>query len=111
MPAPLLSLQRALRRHPGGDRAMADVLACVPIRGLDVVVAAVERLPESLHTSVEQVRHLATLLQANERPELPPIVTPEALQLNEVPIADTGRYDQLGEKLSPVCLAEENENA
>jgi len=24
-----------------------------------------------------------------------------------VPIADTGRYDQLGEKLSPVCLAEE----
>ena len=111
MPAPLLSLQRALRRHPGGDRAMADVLACVPILGLEVVVAAVERLPESLHTSVEQVRHLATLLQANERPELPPIVTPEALQLNEVPIADTGRYDQLGEKLCPVCLAEESENA
>ena len=44
MPAPLLSLQRPLRRHPGGDRAMADVLACVPIRGLDVVMAAVQRL-------------------------------------------------------------------
>ena len=90
---------------------MADALACVPIVGLDNIVAAVERLPESLHTSVEQVRHLATLLQTNERPELPPIVTPEALQLNEVPIADTGGYDQLGEKLSPVCLAEKGENA
>lgn len=90
---------------------MADVLACVPIVGFDVVVAAVQRLPESLHISVEQVQHLVTLLQANKRPELPPIVTPEALQLNEVPIADTGRYDQLGEKLSPVCLTEEGENA
>jgi hypothetical protein len=90
---------------------MADAMACEPIVGLEVVVAAVERLPEFLHTSVEEVRHLATLLQANERPELPPIVTPEALQLNEVPLADTGCYDQLGEKLSPVCLAEEGKNA
>jgi hypothetical protein len=111
MPAPLLSLQRALRKHPGGDRAMADVLAGVPIAGLEVVVAAVERLPESLYTSVEQVHHPAILLQTNERPELPPIVTPGALQLNDVPIADTGRYDPLGEKLRPVCLAEEGENA
>jgi len=111
MPAPLLYLHRALRKHPGGDRAMADAMACEPIVGLEVVVATVERLPESLHTSVEQVRYLATLLQANERPELPPIVTPEALQLNKVPLAGTGRYDQLGEKLSPVCLAEEGKNA
>ena len=71
IPAPLLPLQRALRKHPGGDRALADVLACVPIVGLYAVVAAVELLPESLHTSVELVRHLATLLQANERPVRP----------------------------------------
>ena len=62
-------------------------------------MAAVERLPESLHTRVEQVRHPATLLQANERPEHPPIVKPEALQLNEVPIADTGRMTNWGKNL------------
>ena len=111
MPGPLLSLQRALRKHPGGDRAMVDVLACVPIVGLEAVVAAVERLPEPLYTSVEQVRHLATQLRTNDRPELSVIATPEALQLNEAPPADTGRYDQLSGQRRPVCLAEESEHA
>jgi len=111
MPAPLLSLQRVLRKHPGGDRAMVDVLACVPIVGLVVVVAAVERLPEPFHASVEQVRHLATQLRTNDRPELPVIVTPEALQLNEAPLADTGRYDQLAEHRRPVCLVEDSKHA
>lgn len=45
MPSPLLSLQRALRKRPGGDR----VLACVPVHGLDVVIAAVNRCLESGH--------------------------------------------------------------
>lgn len=110
-PTPLLSLQRALRKCPGGDRAMADVLACAPMVGLDGVMAAVERLPESDPTRVEQMRHLATQLPMNDRPSPPPVATPEALQLNEAPIADAGRYDPLGVKPSPVCLAEESENA
>jgi len=111
MPSPLLSLQRALRKRPGGDRVMAEVLACVPVHGLDVVIAAVNRCLESGHTSVEQVRHLLTRLPENHEPEPATITTPDALKLNEAPIADTGRYDLLSENLSPIRLAEESEDA
>ena len=111
MPAPLLSLQRALRKRPGGDRVMAEVLACVPVHGLDIVIGAVNRCLESGHTSIEQVRHVLTRLQENHEPEPVAITTPDALQLNEAPIADTGRYDLLSESLSPIRLAEESEDA
>jgi transposase len=111
MPAPLLSLQRALRKRPGGDRAMADLLASVPALGLDAVVTAVERCLDAGHISVEQVRHVLTRLQDPNAPEPPPIATPDALQLNEVPVADTGRYDRLSENLCPSRLVKENENA
>ena len=42
MPAPLRSLQRALHQRPGGERIMADVLACVPKHGLETVLTAVK---------------------------------------------------------------------
>lgn len=111
MPAPLLSLQRALIKRPSGDRAMAEVLACVPMLGLDVVVIAVQRCVDAGHTSVEQVRHVLTRLKDCSDPEPTPVATPDALQLNESPIADTGRYDQLSEKLDPARLVEESKDA
>jgi len=111
MPESLLCLQRALRKRPGGDRAMADVLACVPTLGLDVVVMAVQRCLKSGHTSVEQVRHALALLQETEAPLLTPVMTPEALKLTEAPVADTGRYDLLSENASPTCQAKESQDA
>jgi hypothetical protein len=111
MPAPLLSLQRALIKRPSGDRAMAEVLACVPTLGLDAVVIAVQRCVDAGHTSVEQVRHVLTRLKDCSDPEPTPVATPDALQLNESPIADTGRYDQLSEKLDPARLVEESKDA
>jgi len=52
-----------------------------------------------------------TRLQENHEPEPVAITTPDALQLNEAPIADTGRYDLLSESLSPIRLAEESADA
>ena len=91
MPAPLLRLRQGLMRHDGGDKAMAQVLNCVSGHGLEAVLVAVELVIESGVLSCEHVRNV--LARLSEAP------TPESvqsnLQLNEVPVANTGRYDSL----------------
>ncbi len=47
LPKPLRLLKRGLRRHVNGDRVMTQVLAAVPITGLDSVLVAVELVLES----------------------------------------------------------------
>jgi transposase len=91
MPEPLLKLQAALMRRPGGDRVMAQVLAAVPTAGLDAVLVAVELALESGAVSAEHVINVLGRLNATDPPE--PVDT--HLQLSEAPRADTGRYDSL----------------
>jgi hypothetical protein len=91
MPVPLLSLQRALFKRPGGDRVMAQVLAAVPTAGLDAVLVAVELVLEAGAVSAEHV--LNVLARLNATP--PPQNVETALTVNEVPTSDTGRYDSL----------------
>jgi hypothetical protein len=95
MPKPLLSLQRLLLKRPGGDRVMAEVLAFVPVVGLEAVLAAADDLTAGGHTSVEQVRHVLNRLTEAKEPSVPQVTTPGVLLLDEEPIADTGRYDRL----------------
>src|SRR5450830_1905603 len=47
LPKPLRLLKRGLRRHTNGDRIMMQVLAAVPIAGLEPVLVAVELVLES----------------------------------------------------------------
>ncbi|MGZ4969280.1 MAG: hypothetical protein ACXV7H_07095 [Methylobacter sp.] len=75
------------------------------------MVTAVQRCVDAGHTSVEQVRHALTRLKDGNDPEPAPVATPDGLRLNESPIADTGRYDQLSEKLDPARLVEESKDA
>lgn len=91
MPSPPGMLQGALLRRPGGDRLMAEVLACVPTFGLDAVVAAAERVLESGNASVGHVRNVPARLHEPPVPE--PLET--ALRAREAPLADTARYDRL----------------
>jgi hypothetical protein len=49
--------------------------------------------------------------QDHDKPEIAQVNTPEALQLNESPVADTGRYDQLSAMQTPVCFIKESEDA
>ena len=70
---------------------MADVLACVPKRGLDAVLVAVELILEAGHASPEHVKNVLSRLE--EGPPPIPIETP--LALVEPPVADTARYDGL----------------
>jgi transposase len=95
LPAPLLRLRQSLLRHPGGDRAMAQVLAAVPQSGLEAVLVAVELVLEGMAPSGGiSVEHVRNVLARLNNP-----VTPEqaetSLRLSQVPMADTARYDRL----------------
>jgi transposase len=91
LPTPLLQLQHALLRRPGGDRVMAQVLSAVPLAGLETVLVAIELVLESGAVSAEHVLNVLGRLGA-----APPIEQAEtALELSEPPRADTGRYDRL----------------
>jgi hypothetical protein len=91
MPAPLKQLRLGLMRHEGGDKVMAQVLAAVPTAGLDAVLVAVELVIESGVLSAEHVENVVARLNASPLPAC----VETSLQLKEVPIANTSRYDSL----------------
>ena len=95
MPEPLQQLRRALLRHAGGDRVMAQVLAIVPTAGLDAVLVAValalESGPPSGRVSVEHVVNVLGRLNATPTPQS--VTT--TLQVSTPPLANTARYDNL----------------
>jgi hypothetical protein len=88
------SLRRGLLKHEGGDRAMAKVLAAVPLHGLEAVLVAVELVLESGALSVEHVMNVIGRIQYPTRQ----VTVETALVLQEAPLADTGRYDTLREQ-------------
>lgn len=70
---------------------MVQVLACVPIHGLETVLVAVELVLESAVTSLEHIRNVLSRLK---EPPQPPSIETE-LKLREEPRADPARYDRL----------------
>ena len=91
LPAPLRQLKHGLGRHAGGDRIMAQVLAAVPVAGLDAVLVAVELVLESGSLSAEHILNVVARLAATE----PPPSVETHLSLKEAPVANTARYDRL----------------
>ncbi len=91
MPAPLQRLRQGLMQRDGGDKIMAQVLNCVPSHGLEAVLVAVELVIESGALSTEHVLNVLARLNASELPQS----VESTLQLKELPVANTGRYDSL----------------
>ena len=91
LPAPLQGLRAALMRRAGGDRLVAEVLACVPRHGLEAVLVAAELILESGNTSAEHVKNVISRLNEPSAPRS----MHTALRVEEEPIADAGRYDRL----------------
>ena len=98
MPAPLLALQKILLRRDGGDRIMAQVLACVPQHGLEAVLVAVELVLESGAISAEHITNVLARLQHSASP--PHVAT--SLRIEEEPVADASRYDSLHQEAGHV---------
>jgi len=93
MPEPLARLQQWLLRHPGGDRVMAQVLAAVPVHGLEAVLVAVELALESGRPSGEHV--LNVLARLKSPAPTPATISAVPLSLAEEPLADVDRYERL----------------
>jgi hypothetical protein len=94
MPEPLQRLRRALLRRPGGDRVMAQVLAAVPVHGLEPVLVAAELALESGKPSGEHVLNvLARLKAGGQTGDAQEVKTP--LTLTVQPLANVQRYDRL----------------
>jgi hypothetical protein len=102
MPAPLQQLKRGLMRHAGGDRVMAQVLAAVPMAGLEAVLVAVELVLESGSLSAEHVLNVVARLVTTPVPAS----VETSLALTEAPLANTERYDSLRGKNAVVEAAE-----
>ncbi|MGV0952490.1 MAG: Mu transposase domain-containing protein, partial [Azonexus sp.] len=96
MPAPLQQLRGLLLRREGGDRVMARVLSAIAQSGLESVLVAVELVLESGLPSAEHVENMLNRLKSGPLPA--PVET--HLRIGELPIADSGRYDQLRTEVS-----------
>jgi hypothetical protein len=86
-------IRRKLAGSADGDRQMVKILAAVLDDGLPAVEAAgAEALDQGVHSA-----DVILNILARRRDPGPPltIVTPDALKLRQVPLADCARYDQL----------------
>jgi transposase len=93
LPAGLERIRRKLTGVADGDRQMVDILTAVLSDGLVAVEAAcLEALREGVHSADVVINILAR----RREPEPPlAIMTPDALRLRYVPVADCARYDSL----------------
>jgi transposase len=93
LPSGLERVRRKLRGSNDGDRQMVKVLAAVLTDGLSTVEAAcTEALDQGTH-SADVILNI--LSRKRDTPPPMTIMTPEALRLHHVPIADCTRYDSL----------------
>ena len=93
LPSAMEKIRRKLAGSADGDRQMVKVLAAVLDDGLASVEAAcAEALSEGVHSA-----DVVLNILARRRDPGPPltILTPDALKLRHVPLADCARYDQL----------------
>jgi transposase len=93
LPASLERVRRKLRGFDDGDRQMVKILSAVLTDGLAAVEAA---CAAALADSVHSADVILNILSRRREPDpVPTILTPEALRLRHLPVADCARYDQL----------------
>jgi hypothetical protein len=111
LPAALKQLQAILVRKPGGDAVMAQVLAAVPVHGLEAVLVAAELALESGRPSGEHVLNvLAHLKSPTPAANLGEAMAAELmhlpLKLRVEPTANVARYDGLRQAIAPAAVNE-----
>ena len=93
LPAALERVRRKLAGSDDGDRQMVTILAAVLTDGLPAVEAAcAQAMSEGVHSSDVIIN---ILTRHRDPGPAASILTPDALRLRHVPVADCARYDQL----------------
>ena len=97
MPDAFRQLQGQLQRRPGGDREMAEILALVLHHDEQAVLCAVELALEAGVATKTHVLNILHRLTDGKAPPAAPIDAPQALRLEQEPVANVERYDDLRE--------------
>jgi hypothetical protein len=93
LPASLERVRRKLKGSDDGDRQMVKMLSAVLTDGLAAVEAAcAEALADGVHSADVVLNILA---RRRDPAPAATILTPDALRLRYLPIADCARYDRL----------------
>ena len=93
LPAAIARVRVKLSGSNDGDRQMVKVLAAVLTDGLAAVDAA---CAEALAAGIASADVILNVLARRQQPDpVPPVQTPERLELNLPPLADCARYDAL----------------
>jgi len=93
LPANLERVRRRLQSSDDGDRQMVKILSAVLTDGLSAVEAA---CAEALAGGVHSADVVLNILSRQRDPgPAATILTPEALRLRQLPLADCARYDSL----------------
>ena len=111
MPAAFKQLQAILMRRSGGDAVMAQVLAAVPVHGLEAVLVAAELALESSKPSGEHVLNVLARLKSNTpAANLSEAMAAELvhlpLKLRVEPTGNVARYDGLRQSVVPSAVSE-----
>ena len=93
LPRALQRTLSALKRFADWDRQFVDILACVPVYGLESVARACDQALLSGSASRDVVLNLLSRNTQEQAPEV--VETPAHLTLDEPPVADCARYDRL----------------
>ncbi len=97
MPEAFCSLPTFLLKRPGGDREMVEILALVLHHDEQAVLCAVELALEAGVPTKTHVLNILHRLIDGKVTAPAPIDAPQALHLNQEPMADVERYDTLRE--------------
>lgn len=97
LPEAFRSLQGFLLKRSGGDREMVEILALVLHHDEQAVLCAVELALEAGVPTKTHVLNILHRLVDGKAPSPAPIDAPQALRLDQEPVADVERYDTLRE--------------
>ena len=97
LPRALQGTLNALKRFADWDRQFVDILASVPVYGLETVASACDQALLSGSVSRDVVLNLLSRGTQEREPEA--VETPAHLKLAEPPVADCARYDRFRQEL------------
>ena len=89
-----------LKHYPDWDRQLVDILACVPVYGLDAVADACNEALGNGSVSRDVVINL--LARQHEEADAEIVTIPAHLELSEPPVADCARYDHFRKEVTHV---------
>jgi transposase len=93
LPPGLAQVREKLEHHPDADRQFVKVLGAVLDHGLEPVETA---CAEALAAGIANGDVILSILaRRHQPPEVPSVITPDALRLKIEPLADCGRYDSI----------------